>query len=127
MVKELALLFGCIGRTSMVALREHKGPVRKQTARTEFHLISRHTRESNDMATIREVSYQLLRRHGITTIFRDRAPSLCEPSRGSWHRQRDADFVNAWSSRRPLVITSGQQVRAMVGRRDDRLMLTVVK
>jgi len=29
MVKELALLFGCIGRTSMVALREHKGPVRE--------------------------------------------------------------------------------------------------
>jgi hypothetical protein len=27
MVKELALLVGCIGRTSMVALREHKGPV----------------------------------------------------------------------------------------------------
>ena len=55
------------------------------------------------MTTIREVSYQLLRRHGITTIFRDRAPSLCEPSRGSWHRQRDGDFVNAWSSHRPLV------------------------
>jgi hypothetical protein len=29
MAKELALLFGCIGRTSMVALREHKGPVRE--------------------------------------------------------------------------------------------------
>lgn len=63
----------------------------------------------------------------VTTIFRDRAPSLCEPSRGSWHRQRDGDFVNAWSSHRPLVITSGQQVRAMVGRRDDHLMLTVAK
>ena len=113
MAKELALLLGCIGRTSMVALREHKGQSGKQPARTEFHLISRHTRESNDMATIPEVSYQLLRRHEVTTIFRDRAPSLCEPSRDSWHRQRDGDFVNAWSSRRPLVITLGQHVRAL--------------
>jgi len=105
------------------------------------------------MTTIRELSYQLLRRHGITTIFGN--PGSNELP---WLDDFPADFryihglhegvvvgmadgyaqatgrpafvnlhaaagtgnamgalTNAWSSHTPLVITSGQQVRAMMG------------
>src|SRR3984893_7993649 len=107
----------------------------------------------DDMTTIREVSYQLLRRHGIKTIFGN--PGSNELP---WLDDFPADFryihglhegvvvgmadgyaqatgrpafvnlhaaagtgnamgalTNAWSSHTPLVVTSGQQVRAMMG------------
>jgi len=49
MAKELAMLFGCMGCRSMVALRDHKGRVGEASCRHRFRHISRHTRGSDDM------------------------------------------------------------------------------
>ncbi len=106
------------------------------------------------MTTIRDLTYDLLRQHGITTIFgnpgSNELPFLEDfPSdlryilalhegRGHRHGRRlraghgphrlcqsptppagtgnaMGGFANAWNAHTPLVVTAGQQVRAMMG------------